>query len=292
MQILPILDDRFLKTHISKMSVSVLQITEKKDISNVLAMLSARFPWNEQFSHLKRVRAFKCDNVTLFQIIVTTEEQFNDECDDIISQLKNVGEIITVEVPSECPLTRTQFENCKNFWPTNFHENKYISKCLTGKVFDEVALQKILENFKKLMSLSCETNNVNAALALHKDNIVTYATSDYNYPLKHAVMCLIDAVAQKQLTQTSKNNDNEEIPYLLRGNDVFVIQEPCVMCSMALIHSRVKRLFFINKASDLNKLSCCPEDTAITSMKLHVGNKLNHRFEAWKITLNTKNISD
>ena len=32
--------------------------------------------------------------------------------------------------------------------------------------------------------------------------------------------------------------------YLLTGSDLYVLQEPCVMCAMALVHARVRRVFF------------------------------------------------
>lgn len=33
-------------------------------------------------------------------------------------------------------------------------------------------------------------------------------------------------------------------PYLCTGWDCFVVDEPCMMCAMALVHSRVRRVVF------------------------------------------------
>ena len=48
-----------------------------------------------------------------------------------------------------------------------------------------------------------------------------------------------------------KNNNNlddkKEEQYFMKDLYVFSSIEPCFMCSMALIHSRVNRLYFFNQ---------------------------------------------
>lgn len=64
-------------------------------------------------------------------------------------------------------------------------------------------------------------------------------------------------------------------PYLCTGYDIYLNKEPCLMCSMALVHSRSKRIFF------------CKENTAngalMTKIKLHTVKDLNHHFEVFWI---------
>ncbi|XP_050094420.1 probable inactive tRNA-specific adenosine deaminase-like protein 3 [Anopheles aquasalis] len=64
-------------------------------------------------------------------------------------------------------------------------------------------------------------------------------------------------------------------PYLCTGYDVYLTHEPCIMCAMALTHSRVRRVFYHH----LN-----PQGGALGSLvKLHTIKELNHRFEAFRI---------
>jgi len=64
-------------------------------------------------------------------------------------------------------------------------------------------------------------------------------------------------------------------PYLCTGYDVYLLQEPCLMCSMALVHSRAKRVFFLRN-SDNGALA--------TRFQLHSVRELNHHYEVFQFT--------
>lgn len=63
--------------------------------------------------------------------------------------------------------------------------------------------------------------------------------------------------------------------YICTGCDVFITHEPCMMCGMALLHSRVRRVFY-----------CCPNrQGALGSVtKLHTLPGINHRYEVFTVT--------
>ncbi|XP_005177753.1 probable inactive tRNA-specific adenosine deaminase-like protein 3 [Musca domestica] len=71
-------------------------------------------------------------------------------------------------------------------------------------------------------------------------------------------------------------------PYLCTGYDVYLLQEPCLMCSMALVHSRAKRVFFI-KFSDNGSLA--------TRFQLHSVPELNHHYEVYHIKCDNIDMS-
>jgi tRNA-specific adenosine deaminase 3 len=60
------------------------------------------------------------------------------------------------------------------------------------------------------------------------------------HPLNHAIMNLLNTLPS--LSQTTPITQDEQ--YYASMYDVYTTHEPCVMCCMALIHSRIRRLVF------------------------------------------------
>lgn len=72
------------------------------------------------------------------------------------------------------------------------------------------------------------------------------------------------------------NSACESISYICTGFDVYISHEPCMMCAMALLHSRVRRIFY-----------ACPQLQfgALGSLtKLHTLPGINHRYEVFTVT--------
>jgi tRNA-specific adenosine deaminase 3 len=63
-------------------------------------------------------------------------------------------------------------------------------------------------------------------------------------PLEHAVMNVISHVANLDKTNTRPSGLRKS-DYLLTGLTVFMTHEPCLLCSMALLHSRISTLVYV-----------------------------------------------
>lgn len=74
---------------------------------------------------------------------------------------------------------------------------------------------------------------------------------------------------------TSLEGDNlaKYGPYLCTGYDIYLSHEPCLMCSMALVHSRAKRVFFLENSQN---------GALTTRFKLQTVPELNHHYEVYQ----------
>lgn len=93
-------------------------------------------------------------------------------------------------------------------------------------------------------------------------------------PLEHSVMVLLRHVAKMDLEDRRPpglvNSD-----YLLTGLTVFMSHEPCLLCSMALLHSRIATLIYARPTPGAGGCG--------TKYALHEQKGTNHKFEVWRV---------
>ena len=103
------------------------------------------------------------------------------------------------------------------------------------------------------------------------------------HPLRHAVLNVVRALSDSTSASASPSPPpSASMParsgqhYLLTSRALFTTHEPCVMCSMALLHSRVKEVFFLvpmERTGGCGGAACVPKLDGV-----------NHRFAIgrWK----------
>lgn len=77
-------------------------------------------------------------------------------------------------------------------------------------------------------------------------------------------------LTKEEIADSSKLSEN---PYLCTGYNIYLLREPCVMCSMGLVHARMKRIFFCIDNPIQGALK--------SNTKLQCNSSLNHRFEVF-----------
>lgn len=73
-------------------------------------------------------------------------------------------------------------------------------------------------------------------------------------------------------------------PYLCTGYDVYVTGEPCAMCAMALVHQRVRRVFYAFPNKRIGALG--------GAYRLHGERSLNHHYTVYRVVVPEEILTD
>ncbi|KAG9285885.1 hypothetical protein G9A89_013310 [Geosiphon pyriformis] len=216
----------------------------------------------------------------------------------------------TEKISKYPPYTKAQFEEWRRLWPLNFRENPKSVINLNKKDIEkyngymnkaiELAAEAKIKGEEPIGCLIIDPNNDTIFAESHDTRVET------SHPLRHALLNCINHIGDREKSLNAKNSEDQEyfapLPqkrkveeikyeennfqesnikinkskapasvYLCKGYDVFLTHEPCIMCSMALVHSRISRVFY-------GKIS--PNSGGLGSLyKLHTHTVLNHHFQ-------------
>lgn len=229
----------------------------------------------------------------------------------LVEWMTNVNDIRIVKIPKTQPKLRWQYEILTKDWPCKFYENKYLESLWKNTVFNHTEIDYHRRNIEICKFISSELSVNNAAIAVNPYNnrivALGYSKKSKN-PIMHGVIDLIDQVAitqgggcwskerdetynkivekisQKYSVEfgecefeklpTSNDNLHKFGPYLCTGYLIYLLNEPCLMCSMALTHSRAKRVFYHLTSSN---------GALGSTTKFHTNSNLNHHYEVFHV---------
>ncbi|XP_054717317.1 probable inactive tRNA-specific adenosine deaminase-like protein 3 [Uloborus diversus] len=208
-------------------------------------------------------------------------------------------------VPKHPPLTYEQYKEAIRFWPVQFREDKYTESILSDKLFSLKEKEDISMFMRKSISAAEHGDEKVGCIIVDPSSldIVAIAHDCRNsHPLQHAVMVAVDLVAKSQgggswkfdskhiyhapfvkeeyerkIAALKKSNPEKDVkkmcmPYLCTGMDAYITREPCIMCAMALVHSRIRRVFYGSRTS---------WGALGSHHNLHLQQGLNHHYEVW-----------
>jgi tRNA-specific adenosine deaminase 3 len=257
-----------------ELATAVTLVAEPKTISQILDILREFSPLVDAESHLARVN--KKDGTHL--LLLCTDICSGDvesRGRQVLQQLNasidgGVGlSLVVVRVSRFCAWTAEQWREWRTFWPISNPRAQPVPMFERS----DRHVQSALRAMQRCAELAADAERrgearPNGAVFVRRSTGETVGEASCcvnGHPLDHAVMRAIADVAQ--------TNDPAE-QYICTQLDVYVLVEPCVMCSMALVHSRCDRVIFSLRDPKFGALA--------SNYRLHTVDALNHHYEVFE----------
>ena len=182
-------------------------------------------------------------------------------------------QIIEVEVPSDPAENKDQFTQGRTLWPINYYPPPPLpslteeEKCRYTK-----AMKRAIELGREAKSRG---NAPVGMVILNASGEVVGECGDNRQEmfLDHCCFACIRTQSQNIRESLGGRRPANDDPYLCTNCDVVITREPCVMCSMCLLHSRVRHVIY--GCGD-------PHGGLYSQTNLHYNPKLNHHFRAFR----------
>lgn len=230
------------------------------DVKHIGALVRELPPLPPEMNHLKRA-----NNRT---ILVGPETIQIDEALRIIDGLLFNADVILISAPARKPLTRRQFEWAKQFWPTKFHPNGEYEALLSGTFFDDKEHEIVVKHYLQTEQLG---DGEPGCLIVDSNDAVVATGSAQPSLLGHAAMEAVTMLCEKHRVGKS-----DVLQYLGTGFDVYLTEEPCAMCAMALVHFRVRRVFYGKRTPKGGVYE--------SSWRIQEERQLNHHYQVFRVT--------
>lgn len=303
-----------------KVFTSAVQPRDANEAIRILSNILPLSDGLSHLRRVRRLPCARTSNSKGFrlEVVLAREEAWLLRSDEVKKRLTDFKfEPKMCSVPAAPALSKEELNQWGKLWPLNYKPGKeqlqslraselrsmykhakYIyktSRCVQAHspsvvaVFvhpgsDTVVAEACDSSERRGLQSSSYTNKVNTCIA----HAVMRCISSFSIP--HAENADLRRKYERDSISKSTGSliDKAPLPplpldqYLCTGLDCYVTREPCIMCAMALTHSRIRRVIFLAPNED--------EAGGVTDAKIHCEPALNHRFDAFFLPVNNIDI--
>ncbi|KAK9456660.1 cytidine deaminase-like protein [Dipodascopsis uninucleata] len=194
------------------------------------------------------------------------------------------------QAPKYPALTKQQSKEwSEGTWPIMWRGNPH-AVILELPEDEEIKIMKHFDELARLIESAKLNNEVPIATMIIDPTTSKVVVSAYDVrnttgnPLNHSIMACVAKVAELERARRmehAKNGDPQtpqQLAYLCHNLELITTHEPCSMCCMALVHSRISRLVYIKQMPRSGGL----EPSSGPGYSIHRNKLLNWRFFTWK----------
>ncbi|CUM52858.1 uncharacterized protein AC631_02848 [Debaryomyces fabryi] len=235
---------------------------------------------------------------SILRTILCSADLFQNEA-EILNLLEEHGSDLDVksftfyqkQIP-RYPATTKEIsqEWTSNYWPMSWkgNPNHQALKAANFNISRERAMiNKLLDALQEYRTTNSTGVPVVTIIAkeskMNEDHEILTVNFDNrnNHPLEHSVMKSIEEIAKNETSRRCNlqgtmldHADKNDLNYLCHNLLVYTTHEPCVMCSMALVHSRIGRIIYMKDIPETGGLS--------SNYQLGDRDGLNWKYDIWK----------
>lgn len=273
----------------------VSKVPDPKRLSAIIAYLSYHYPLNS-LSHCLRVRKSQTKPV-IIELLIGLKSEVDAGPSDKLATFRKEFELEVSEtmVPRYLPLMREQHKLWTEIWPISYRAHVPTTPVDPSSWITPASIQTLASHMRRLIPLAHKSGN---ACIILDSNFKELASAEHSNstPLTHCAMNAINIVAERQREQTtdieidhikrstfdaassaaasSDPSSAKPIEYLCTGAIALFVREPCIMCSMALLHSRIACVIYAVPNPERGGLG--------SRFSIHCEPALNHHFYTYK----------
>lgn len=266
-----------------------------KDSPKLLALLKSHFHHtSESLKHLKRMYKVKSEEgidklrVILCPVVDAQEYHLDEhELQNMISEIPlNKFDLVRHQIPRNKPFDKDVNQMwSKIYWPLLWKGNPLIQELNEiNRNLNVDKIKKYMEMIVKESSNGVDGNTspiVTIFVDPKTDTIKSIKRDERTKfdPINHTVMNCISEIAQDEVNRRNEVKDDKNTNnYLCLNYHVYTTHEPCTMCSMALVHSRISQLVYLKHSSRTGGIG---QQSGHKEM-IHISCSLNWKFEAFQ----------